>query len=703
MLKRGMKEARLVLKDVYGYSDFRLGQKQVIEQVLQGEDTLAIMPTGSGKSLCYQIPALISEGITLVISPLISLMKDQVDALAQLGVKGTYINSTLTKKEEMNRLENLSAGVYNLVYVAPERLHHPSFMNIIKKIEISNVAIDEAHCLSEWGHDFRPSYMQIPNWLSTLTNRPTVLALTATATDEVKEDLRKHLQIPASNVVSTGYKRENLSLTLFKGVDRPYYLKQLLNQKQGQSGIIYATTRKEVESLYHTILKLGFSVTYYHGGLSEGIRQENQEAFINDQKSLMVATNAFGMGVDKSNVRFIIHYQLPRTIEAYYQEAGRAGRDGEESECILFFSPQDIRTQQFLIEQSEASEERKEQEYGNLQKMVSYCHTELCLQSYILRYFGDEEVSNCGKCNNCLNENEQIERTTEAQKVFSCIKRVRERFGKTIIAQILVGSSNQKLRQFQLEQLPTYGLMKEWTMKEVASFIDYLSAEQYIKPTNSGYPTLQLTNKAVNVLKGEEKVYQRIVKIKREVKSDDEVFEALRNKRKELADKQGVAPYLVFSDKTLKQMSQVIPVTEEEMSQISGVGTMKLEQYGQAFIDVLLQYQERKVSDVNHVGEPSSQSRKSWNYLQSVEAFLDGKTVKEMAKEQNLTERTIQSHLIKGLHNGEIDTLEKYVDPWKVEQIKQVVKVVGTEKLKPIKEQVDETISYQEIRFVIGK
>ncbi|KMK76713.1 ATP-dependent DNA helicase [Alkalihalobacillus pseudalcaliphilus] len=701
-----MEDALKALNQYYGYDTFRGGQAKVIELVLNRQDVLTIMPTGSGKSVCYQIPALLADGITVVISPLISLMKDQVDSLTQTGIQGTYLNSTLSRKEEMDRLNKLEKGEFKLVYVAPERLRHPDFMRVIQSQTLSIVAIDEAHCLSEWGHDFRPSYREIPAWLDMIDQKPTILALTATATDQVAADLSEHLFIPTENIISTGYKRENLSLGVLKGVDRRSFIQQYLLQQKNQSGIIYATTRKEVEGLYEYLHKQGHAVAYYHGGLSEGERSAQQEAFIYDHKPLMIATNAFGMGVDKSNVRFIIHYQIPRTIEAYYQEAGRAGRDGEKSECLLLFSAQDIRTQQFLIEQSEASEVRKRQEYENLQKMISYCHTQKCLQNYILEYFGEHASEPCNRCSHCLNEYDVIDRTVDAQKVFSCVKRVRERFGKTVIAQVLVGSSNQKLKQLGLDRLPTYGIMKHLTAKDVSAFIDFLSAEQYLTPTNSGFPTLQLTNEALLVLKGEKQVLQQQVKVQETFNTDDEVFEQLRTRRKSIADEEGIAPYLVFSDKTLKHMSHAIPMNFDEMAQIHGVGSLKLERYGEQFLEVLQPYKDRAKKHPFEQGvkvtHQAGSSRK-YTYQDTVNAFKEGKNISEIAKAQNLREQTIQTHLIKALRHGEIDSLVEYVDDWKVGEIERVVDEIGDERLKPIKEQLDEQISYQDIRFVLGK
>ncbi|WP_134683762.1 DNA helicase RecQ [Brevibacillus migulae] len=590
-----LQQAKQILAQYFGYTSFRKGQEQIVESLLSGQDTVGIMPTGGGKSICYQVPAMLFQGITIVISPLISLMKDQVDALVNMGIPATQINSSLGAKEAWDRLRKARDGEYKLLYIAPERLESESFLAMVQELPISMVAIDEAHCVSQWGHDFRPSYLMIASFLQALPQRPVVAALTATATPEVTEDIRRLLMMSDERLVMTGFGRDNLILSVRKGEDRRSFVYDYLQANRGQAGIVYAATRKDVDELQAYLHKRGLSVTKYHAGLAEEERARNQEAFLYDDVMTMVATNAFGMGIDKSNVRYVIHYNMPKNLEAYYQEAGRAGRDGETSECILLFHPQDIQTQTFFIEQGQVSEERKEHEYKKLYAMIDYCRTPRCLQQHIVQYFGETSAEECGRCGNCTNDLELTDITVEAQKIFSCVKRMKERFGASLVAQVLKASKNKKVLQFGFDKLPTYGLMKEYGEKEIQDLIQLLIAEDYLKVTESKYPVVMLGEKAIPVLKGEEKVWQKIaMRPMKQEESDDGLFEQLRQLRKELSQKEGVPPFVIFHDSTLREMSSVCPLDRQSMLTIKGVGSAKYDKYGERFLEQIRAFAAEK-------------------------------------------------------------------------------------------------------------
>ncbi|WP_353948882.1 DNA helicase RecQ [Sporolactobacillus sp. Y61] len=588
-----MDAALNVLKRYFGYDSFRKGQEKIISDLLAGRDTVAIMPTGGGKSVCYQIPAMLMPGAVLVISPLISLMKDQVDALKDIGIPAGFINSSLSHSETDERMAAAAAGRYKLLYIAPERLEQPVFVRMLKRMNLSLVAVDEAHCISQWGHDFRPSYRRIADLLDGLQPKPVVAALTATATPEVTADICHLLHIPESQVVATGFARDNLLFRVVRGQNRDAFLMDYLRKNSGQPGIIYAATRREVDRLYGQLHRRGVAAGRYHAGLSEKTRAENQERFLYDDISVLVATNAFGMGVNKSNVRYIIHYNMPRNIEAYYQEAGRAGRDDEKSDCILLFSPQDIRLQRFFIEQSDMDDVLKAKEFRKLDQMIGYCHAESCLQAYILRYFGEKNPAPCHHCGNCLDTREKADVTVTAQKVLSCVKRMRERYGKTMVAKVLAGASDQKLTRFRLDRLPTYGLMKDQTQRQISDFIDYLTGEQYLALRGGAYPTLCLTPRAVPVLKGERKVYKKARVRAEQLVVDDALFDQLKQVRKRLAGKEYVPPYIIFSDQSLREMSARLPATDHDFLMIRGVGQQKLEKYGRIFMEAIANFEAK--------------------------------------------------------------------------------------------------------------
>ncbi|EJW16664.1 DNA helicase RecQ [Paenibacillus alvei] len=594
-----MDQARSALQRVYGYDGFRDGQRKIIEYLSAGQDTVGIMPTGGGKSICYQIPALLLPGVTLVISPLISLMKDQVDALHSLGVKAGFINSTLEMGEAGRLMWQAQEGRIKLLYVAPERLETEWFRERAKSIPISMVAVDEAHCVSQWGHDFRPSYRTIAPFIQELVHsgreRPIVAAFTATATPEVTEDLIQSLELLEPELVVTGFKRDNLAFTVLRGEERKAFTLDYVRQRSSESGIIYASTRKEVEDIYDMLRRAGIAAGRYHAGLDDEERAKMQEAFLYDDVRVIVATNAFGMGIDKSNVRYVLHYNMPKHMEAYVQEAGRAGRDGEPSECVLLFHPQDILTQKFFIEQSEASPERKANEYKKLQVMIDYCYTTGCLQNYMVRYFGEEGEQSCSVCGNCKDERESIDITIEAQKIFSCIYRMRERFGVSMVASVLKGSRNKKVMQYGFEKLSTHGEMRHLAEKEISDLIYVLIAEGYLQLSEGQYPVVRLLPLAADVLKGKRTVEQRVAKSlkpKAGTAIDETIFEQLRLIRRELASQAGVPPYIVFNDSTLREMAEMQPTTEARMLRIKGVGEAKLKQFGMPFLEFFQQRDE---------------------------------------------------------------------------------------------------------------
>lgn len=599
-----MEQARQLLQKYYGYPDFREGQRKIVESVLSGADTLGIMPTGGGKSICYQVPALLLPGLTLVVSPLISLMKDQVDALTAMGISAAYINSTLTGKEVNERIRAARRGELKLLYVAPERLELDWFREEMSGLTISCVAVDEAHCVSQWGHDFRTSYLAVSPFVQGLPQRPIIAAFTATATPEVMDDMVSLLRLAEPAVFVTGLGRDNLAMSVLRGENKREFVMNYANSHAHQPGIVYAATRKEVDDLHDRLRRSGIPAGRYHAGLSDKEREESQEAFLYDDIRVMVATNAFGMGIDKSNVRYVIHYNMPKNMEAYVQEAGRAGRDGEPSECILLFSPQDIMTQKFLIEQNPQDDSRKRNEYRKLQQMVEYCYQTKCLRWAMLDYFGEEhDHTPCGICSSCRDERELVDMTRDAQIVFSCIHRMRERFGVSLVSSVLKGSQNKKVLQYGFDSLPTYGMMRTRTEKEISELINVFIAEGYLALSEGQYPVVRLQPLAVEVLKSRHQVMLRAPEPAAGKQSgsgggsrrrgyddgpsavNETIFEQLRLIRRDLAEKEHVPSYIIFNDATLREMSVVCPTREADMLKIKGVGEVKYRKYGKPFLE----------------------------------------------------------------------------------------------------------------------
>ena len=602
-----------ILQKYYGYTSFRKGQENIIKSIINKEDVLAIMPTGGGKSICYQVPALCLDGMTIVISPLISLMKDQVDALKTMGVKALLINSSLSNSEYSKVLEDIENDECKIIYIAPERLDSMEFVNIIRGKNISQVAIDEAHCVSQWGHDFRVSYKKIPHFINKLEKRPIVTAFTATASNEVREDIIRILNLHSPAVYITGFDRENLSINIVKSSSKNKYILDYIENHKNESGIIYASTRKEVENIYEGLLKRNYSVAKYHAGLSNEARHEYQEKFINDDIKIMVATNAFGMGIDKPNIRWVLHYNMPQSIENYYQEIGRAGRDGEDSECVLLFSPGDIHTQKYLVEVGIENPERKRVQYKKLQQMVDLVYSNTCYRKSILNYFGEHFLEECNNCSNCLNDGEVVDKTLDAQKVISCIARMKRSFGATMIIDVLRGSKNKKVLDLGFDTLTTYGIMKNYSNEDLKTFINTLVSHGFLDVVENigvrgSFPTIKLNEQSLKVIRQEIKVEFKEDKVTKSRYVENELYEMLVSLRSEIAKEEGVAPYMVFGDATLKNMASSYATNKEEMLNISGVGQIKYEKYGNRFEDIIEKYIEEKNIDKSKLNKVSGKS-----------------------------------------------------------------------------------------------
>lgn len=586
-----------VLKDNFGFKTFRSGQKEVISRVINGENVLAVMPTGGGKSLCYQIPALVKSGVTLVVSPLISLMKDQVDALRQNGIAAAAINSTIPQEEVNPILRQAYEGQVKLIYVTPERLNMEYFRYQLNFLPIDLVAIDEAHCISQWGHDFRPAYRQLKEAIDQLKSRPNILALTATATPAVQEDIGQQLAIEKDNFIITSFARPNISFRVVhpeKSTRR--YIREYLKAHAQEAGIIYVNTRRGVDELTTYLLEHHFAVAGYHAGMDAATRARVQDDFQFDRVNTIVATSAFGMGIDKSNVRFVIHATAAQNIESYYQEAGRAGRDGLPSEAVLIYHPNDLRQYRWFIDQSTADDDYRDLQYQKLRAVANYASTPECLQQYIVRYFG-QDCPPCGHCSNCTDQRNVQDITAESKQVLAMVQELHGRFGKGVVAQALTGSHSQRMNEIGAPQLPSFGALRNFSKQEAASLIDYLVAVGILQTVGSQYPVIQIAQDGWAVLKGEQQVTrrqeERPARLRTQLTESPDtaaLFELLRQKRRELADKQGVPPFMVFSDKTLHDMAQVKPQTSRDFLEVNGVGQQKLARYGQLMMDVIGEY-----------------------------------------------------------------------------------------------------------------
>ncbi len=602
-----------ILKRHFGHTEFREGQSEIIDNILLGNDVLAIMPTGAGKSICYQVPALMMDGVTLIISPLISLMQDQVASLTDIGVKAAFINSSMTATQYYKTMDNARNSEYKMIYVAPERLSAEDFLSLSECVKISMITVDEAHCVSQWGQDFRPSYLKISEFINKLSYRPILTAFTATATREVRDDIALILGQSAPFMITTGFDRKNIYFAVEKPKSKKESLIRILRKNSTKSGIVYCSTRKLVEEVCEMLNDKGFEATRYHAGLSDKERSENQEDFIYDRKTVMVATNAFGMGIDKSNVSFVIHYNMPKNIESYYQEAGRAGRDGSPAECILLYGGLDVRLNQFLIERGndvndDFTDEMKtavrEKDLERLKFMTYYCTTNECLREYILKYFGEKPPSFCGNCSNCGANYETVDVTLEAQKIVSCVYRIAQRkrsFGRLMIADILHGSKNRKILSQGFDTISTYGIMSDVPIYRICTIMDFLIEKDFLCQSQDEYSVVKLTTLSAELLKGNRKIAMKLPKELRTTESkgsksaldfdiDSNLFARLKALRNQLAMEAHVPAYIVFADAALRDMCRKKPVNKQEFLNVSGVGDAKAEKYSDSFTALIKEY-----------------------------------------------------------------------------------------------------------------
>ena len=671
-----------VLKAYFGYDSFRTGQEELVDGLLSGRDVVGIMPTGAGKSLCYQVPALMKGGITLVISPLISLMKDQVSALIQQGVHAAYLNQSLNAAQYRKALSNASQGMYKIIYVAPERLESQSFIAFAQRADISMIAVDEAHCVSQWGQDFRKSYLNISRFIGGLPRRPVVGAFTATATAEVREDIVRLLGLQDPLVITTGFDRPNLFFSVLHPKSKETELLKLLKERQGKSGIIYCSTRKKVEEVCEMLNSSGISATRYHAGLPQEERVNNQDDFVYDRRQVMVATNAFGMGIDKSDVRFVIHYNMPKNLESYYQEAGRAGRDGEDADCILLYAKADVATCRYFIDNiednpdlpPEQNEAFKKKEEERLKYMTFYSTTSDCLRKFMMRYFGDRYPGACGKCSNCLTEFEIVDATVDVQKILSCIIKTGQRYGVKMITDVLRGVETVRISAARLDKQSTYGIMKGIRASEISYLLEQLEEQGMIITVDLTRPYLRVTDMSYPILRGSAKfMVKKSKRLHSRVTQDgnvavnQELLDVLKTVRQKFAKKRGVPAFVIFSDATLNDMCRKMPLTDDEFLSVSGVGANKLEKYGEDFLSVIREYVSEKY-EVVEVEDTPAEEQEYKNYMEKVKAegysgayapwteeeinrlkeeYASGMTVKQISDIHGRTKGAIQSRLKK--------------------------------------------------------